>query len=354
MGGWVSMAPPPGGFVGRSKAAYTSFNNKVFVFGGQDATGNALGDSAIYDPATNTWTLVTAIANAPSPRWGAWAVWTGTEILVFGGTDTTGAALQSGATHDPVAAQWSPIANDSVGHVGPVGGASSTQAVFWGGWGTGSSLVASAERYNVSTNYWQAAPTASPAPGAVLDAAWAFTGANLYIFGGLTGGTTRTNLASSYSLTTNTWTALTAGPSARSGAFGAWDTLVFFVWAGRDNTTVRNDGYFYYGGTWTAMGGTGAPTARQAPQRNTGWAFVLAAGNIVFLGGLDTNGNALMDGARYDSGLTSGGASWTPVPAWPSGEAHLYSVAAYAGGEVLVWGGVNGTQVTATGDRWAP
>jgi N-acetylneuraminic acid mutarotase len=351
------MAPPPAGFVARERAAYTAFNNKLFVFGGADVNNVALGDAAIYDPATNTWTLVTGLANAPSPRWGATAVWTGTDILVYGGRATTsGAAIANGASYDPATDEWSPIAPGSVGHVHPVGGASSSQAVFWGGWGaTTATLVGTAERYTVATNSWQAAPTASPAPGAVQDPAWAFTGTVLYLFGGLIGGTTRTNLASSYSLTTNTWTALPAtGTTARSGSFGAWDTHAFFVWGGRDATAARNDGWYYYGGAWTPMGGTGTRTARSASHRQTGWAFVLEAGNIVFLGGFDTNSTALTDGALYIFTPTSGSATWTAIAAWPSTEQHLWAVAAYAGGEILVWGGINAGQATATGDRWAP
>jgi hypothetical protein len=356
-GGWLPMAPPPAGFVARQKAAYTTFNDKLFVFGGADANNVALGDAAIYDPATNTWTLVTA-PNAPSPRWGATAVWTGAQILVFGGRSIgTAPALADGASYDPAAAQWSAMNSDSVGHTFPVGGASSSRAVFWGGWGaTATTLVGSAERYDISGNSWQAAPSASPAPGAVQDPAWAFTGTNLYLVGGLVGGTTRTTSASSYSLTSNTWTALAAAPTgfSRSGSFGAWDTHSFFAWAGRDGTGARNDGYYYYGGTWSTMGGTGAPTARYASHRQTGWAFVIDAGNIVFLGGLDTYGNPLTDGSRYYSTPTSGGPNWISITGWLSGEQHLWAVAGYAGGEVLVWGGIDGTQVTATGDRWAP
>jgi hypothetical protein len=351
------MAPPPAGFVGRERAAYTTFNNKLFVFGGDDYSGTTLGDAAIYDPSTNTWTLVTANANAPSPRLLATAVWTGTKILVFGGRATTsGPALANGASYDPATEQWSPIANGLVAHSAPVGGTSSSQAVFWGGRGaTPATLSGTAERYTVATDSWQAASTIGTVPGTLQDPAWAFTGTNLYVFGGLIGGTTRTNQTWSYSLTTNSWTALTAaGTTARSGPFGAWDTRYFFVWGGRDATAARNDGWYYYGGVWTAMGGTGTPTARSASHRQTGWAFVIEAGSIVFLGGFDTNGTALTDGAQYVNTSTSGGATWNAISDWRSGEEHLWAVAAYAGGEILVWGGLNGTQATATGDRWAP
>ena len=73
----------------------------------------------------------------------------------------------------------------------------------------------------------------------------------------------------------------------------------------------------------------------------------------MFLGGEDINGAALTDGGRYDSSISSA-PSWTPIPGWPSGEAHSYGAAVYAGGAVLVWGGRHGNVVTTTGERWAP
>jgi hypothetical protein len=125
-----------------------------------------------------------------------------------------------------------------------------------------------------------------------------------------------------------------------------------FAWGGRNETAALNDGKAARNGTWTAMLQTGAPSPRWAPTRQTGWAFSRGPGDIVFLGGTDINGTALTVGGRYDG--FSPTPSWTPIPGWPSGEAHSYGAAVYAGGAVLVWGGHNGTLLTTTGERWAP
>ena len=347
------MSPAPSGFVGREKAAYTTIDDKLFVFGGQDAAGNALGDAALYDPARDTWTLVTAIANAPSPRRLATAVSAGDRILVVGGrSEYDGLGFVDGASFDPSTGEWSTIADAPVGRVGAIGAASSSHAVFWQGWaGTGTSLLQGAERYSVETDSWEAATSAPYAPTTLDHAAWASAGASLYLFGA-NGGTAE---AWSFGLTTNSWTMLpTDGTTARSGSFGAWDGYSFFAWGGRDATGAADDGWYYYGGFWAAMGGTGRPTARSVSHRETGWALVIDAGDIVFLGGFDTAGTALMDGGRFHGSPTSGAATWTSISEWPSGEQHLWGVAASAGGEVLVWGGRDGLDVTATGDRWAP
>src|SRR5262245_66664052 len=40
-----------------------------------------------YDPSTNTWTPTSMGANVPAERYHHTAVWTGTEMIVWGGTN---------------------------------------------------------------------------------------------------------------------------------------------------------------------------------------------------------------------------------------------------------------------------
>lgn len=357
--GWTNLAPPPIGFVAREKAAYAAFGDKLFVFGGADANGNALGDGAVYDPVTNRWRLVSVDVNTPRARRLATAVWTGKLILVCGGrADDAAVAYLDGAAYDPQSDQWTTIANSPTGRVAPIGFSSATQAAFWGGWGTASTLLSGDDRIDMTTNTWQSGlPTGDP--GIIDGPAWAFTGQYLYMFGGRLGGTTKSSQAWSFNLASNSWSNLAAitGPSlisARWGAFGTWDGAAFYVWGGRDETSAKNNGQFYSGGFWTASVQQGAPSGRWVPYRQSGWAFARAAGDLLFLGGQDFADKFLTDGARYNTGLGATAASWSPIPAWKSGEAHQWGVAAYVGGAVIVWGGRNGTVLTTTGDRWAP
>jgi hypothetical protein len=54
-----------------------------------------------YDPATDTWTP-TSLVSAPALRWMHAAVWTGTEMLVEGGTP----GVLAGGRYDPAADTW--------------------------------------------------------------------------------------------------------------------------------------------------------------------------------------------------------------------------------------------------------
>ena len=62
----------------------------MLIWGGMSYAGSFgdpkghYADGAAYDPATNTWTPLPA-AGAPSPRVYQTAVWTGTQMLIWGG-----------------------------------------------------------------------------------------------------------------------------------------------------------------------------------------------------------------------------------------------------------------------------
>lgn len=351
--GWVDMSDPPSGFSAREQAAFVAFDNKLFIFGGLDASGQPLDTGAIYDPATDTWELVSVGTNLPSPRALATAVWTGARIVVFGGIDPKrNKELADGAIYDPATDSWSAMAPNSTGRGAAMGGATSSAAFFWGGWNAKGNALGGADRYDLGFNSWLPATESSSDPGAVLDAATAFTGQYLYVYGGRhSEGEDPVGTAARYALDTSSWSSvISPGLSARYGAFGIWDSLAFLVWGGRDLSAVRNDGQYLYNNVWLAMSVEGAPSPRSASQRETGWAFARGSGDILYIGGLDANGNALTNGGRYDAWTPK----WTAIEDWPSGQEHRWAAAAQVAGEILIWGGRDGTAVTAKGERWLP
>ena len=64
--------------------------SEMIVWGGLDYTNATIYDTgARYNPATDVWTLLTATA-PPAPRFRHTAVWTGSEMIVWGGQDSNG------------------------------------------------------------------------------------------------------------------------------------------------------------------------------------------------------------------------------------------------------------------------
>jgi N-acetylneuraminic acid mutarotase len=97
------------------------------VWGGDDGSG-PVASGARYNPVTDTWS---PMQDAPIVRGGHTAIWTGTEMIVWGGElfDPPGAA------YNPAHDTWRSIATDSA----PSGRADHTavwtgsEMIVWGG-----------------------------------------------------------------------------------------------------------------------------------------------------------------------------------------------------------------------------
>ena len=78
---------------------------KMIVWGGITAAGYT-NTGGIYDPVTNTWTATdNSGPEAPSARTDHTAIWTGTKMIVWGGTTAAG-YTKTGGIYDPVTNTW--------------------------------------------------------------------------------------------------------------------------------------------------------------------------------------------------------------------------------------------------------
>lgn len=135
-GHWSRMAPSP--LAPRSQAVIVWTGSQLIVWGGAGANGDHLyADGAAYDPGTNRWQL---LPPAPlSPRDDATAVWTGREMVVFGGfTGLVDGPRQvpsnQAAAYDPATRRWRLLPPAPVTpRAGAVGIDLGGQAVFLGG-----------------------------------------------------------------------------------------------------------------------------------------------------------------------------------------------------------------------------
>src|SRR4029077_20990459 len=78
--------------------------SEMIVWGGYGTQDFFLNTGGKYNPTTDTWTS-TDFINAPAPRDYHTAVWTGSEMLVWGGGNSTG-YLNSGGGYNPVTNSW--------------------------------------------------------------------------------------------------------------------------------------------------------------------------------------------------------------------------------------------------------
>jgi hypothetical protein len=159
---------------------------KMIVWGGLDGNFDALASGGIYDPTTDLWTPVPSVG-APSPRTGHTAVWTGTKMLIFGGSNTESPGsvanlLADGAAFDPESGEWTPLANAGFPLARYRHGAvwTGTEMLVFGGELTGGNVATSGAAYRPNSDSWRSLPNA-PETRASQTGVW--SGAELLVFG---------------------------------------------------------------------------------------------------------------------------------------------------------------------------
>src|SRR5437016_2389196 len=104
---------------------------EMIVWGGWDGT-NYFNTGGRYNPSTDSWTA-TSTTNAPAAR-SATAVWTGSEMIVWGGATSSG-YLNTGGRYNPGTDTWTPTSttNAPVGRELPTGVWTGSEMIVWGG-----------------------------------------------------------------------------------------------------------------------------------------------------------------------------------------------------------------------------
>jgi len=109
--------------------------SEMIIWGGAftDNVYHFLNTGGRYDPATDTWTP-TGMTNAPIGRWRHAAVWTGSEMIVWGGG--TNDFLNTGGRYNPTDDSWTAIstANAPTERVKHTALWTGSEMVVWGGY----------------------------------------------------------------------------------------------------------------------------------------------------------------------------------------------------------------------------
>ncbi len=160
----------------------------MIVYGGRNGAA-ALNDGARFNPAAGgTWT---ALPVGPSARFYHTALWTGTGMIVWGGSDTGGATpLKTGGIYRPLTNDWAATGTAGAPDARLQHGAvwTGTEMIVFGGTTSASSFAYSASggRYNVSNNSW-VLTTLNGAPAARVRPNLAWSGDQLTVWGGSNG-----------------------------------------------------------------------------------------------------------------------------------------------------------------------
>jgi hypothetical protein len=192
---WRKLAPSPLHADQGPVGAWTGRELIVLVDGTNPLNGTPwparFARAAAYDPSTDTWRR---IAPPPAPHQGATAVWDGRELLLVGGYAHIGTLpwrlARTGFAYDPETNRWREISPLDSGRTGFAVAWTGTRLILWGGTtmpGGGAKPVKPQSpprglAYDPSTGRWSALPI-SPLRGRLYPTA-VWTGRSLIVWGG--------------------------------------------------------------------------------------------------------------------------------------------------------------------------
>lgn len=240
---WRTLATPP--LSARDDAAVVWTGSQVLVWGGGSYNSAPFADGAVYEPANDSWTIMPAAPLAA--RHDPVSAWTGTEMVVWGGID--GAQLADGAAYNPAANTWRAIATAPLDGVAATMASTvwtGTELIIWGGDDAAGQPRATGAAYNPSTDIWRSL-AASPLL-ARHEAATVWTGSEMVVWGGAPadGGPGHAPFSdgAAYNPSTDTWRTIAVSPLAGRIAPAVWTGTEMLVVAGRNSD---RDGMFAFG-----------------------------------------------------------------------------------------------------------
>jgi N-acetylneuraminic acid mutarotase len=316
---------------------------EMIVWGGTDGS-NTVNTGGRYNPSMDTW-IATSTTNAPSARASHTAVWSGNEMIIWGGEeDTFPFFLNSGGRYNPGTDSWTAIGTSNA----PSARYAHT-AVWTGGemivWGGQDNIGYSntGGRYNPSTDSWTATSTTNAPLGEYSHTA-VWTGGEMIVWGGFDG-STDVDTGGRYNPGTNSWTAtsISNAPAARDGHTAVWTGTEMIVWGGENSGNNFNTGGRYNPDTdaWTVTTTTNAPAGRAS--HTAVW-----TGNEMIVWGGVGNSGVLNTGGRYNVGTNS----WTATNTTSAPSARIDYTAVWSGSEMIVWGGYSSGNALNTGGRY--
>lgn len=222
--------------------------SEMLVWGGWSSAGTYATSGNRYDPATDTWTGMQSLY-APSPRIHHLSAWNGSRLLIWGGQDASG-YFGNGGRWDPATILWDTTSNPTMTGTNvpaarrrAVAAHTGSSWIVYGGFNGTNGVLANGGVWDDATNSWKSmATTGAPGPKELPVAAW--SGSEFIVWGG------RSNIGNwgqypaftggRYNPVTDAWAALptTNQPENAYAAGAAWVCDRMVVWGGNVNTSV--------------------------------------------------------------------------------------------------------------------
>jgi hypothetical protein len=264
--GWSTLPAPP---FSRFGGAAVWTGTELVLWGGESDYGEEVhGDGAAFNPATGRWRPL-----APGPllaRSGAAAVWTGDEMLIWGGHEAT---TNDGAAYDPEEDEWRSLPDSPLGARVPVGAVwTGTEVIVWGSASRAASAVDGAA-YDPREDRWRELP---PAPFALNEATLAWTGEEMVVFGARLDGNnwsdTEHARGAAFDPATSRWRVLPPYAFSPQASTAVWTGQELVVW----DYELRAAAYDPAADTWRPLPDLPLDFSECYPKGTLGAGLVLA------------------------------------------------------------------------------
>jgi hypothetical protein len=179
---WSELPPAP---ISGRHAAGAWTGTEMIIVGGNDADEHVFADGAAYNPSTRSWRRLPPM---PQPRAGATVVWDGAEVLVVGGEGAFETKqcrpCADGLAYNPSSNRWRRLPRMQFPREGHIAVWTGTQLLVWGG-------VTDIHRdtvpphgvaYDPATSRWSALPMSPLRGRSGAIAVW--TGTSMIVWGG--------------------------------------------------------------------------------------------------------------------------------------------------------------------------
>src|SRR5262245_5056163 len=162
----------------------------MIVWGGRSPRSSSpfeipVQTGGVYDPVADTWSP-TSTTGAPAPRVRHSAVWTGTRMIVWGGTDfgLNPTSFATGGLYDPQTDSWTPVGSPGAPAARQEHTAvwTGSRMIVWAG-RDGSTYFDTGASYDPAADVWTSITT-SNAPSARLRHTAVWTGSRMIVWGG--------------------------------------------------------------------------------------------------------------------------------------------------------------------------
>jgi spore germination protein GerM len=251
-GGWRRLTPPQSSGTAPSRDTAVWTGTELLVW----------GSNLAYDPAANRWRRLPA-----PPAGGGLVAWTGKEMIGWGG-GCCGDASNDGAAYDPATNTWRKLAHSPLpGSQHPIGAWTGKELIVVVGGGQ-------AAAYEPAQDAWRSITPLPQSNVLVGGASAVWDGKELLVGGTSAAHHRRISGGFAYDPATNLWRRLPPAPIGRSGAAAVWAGTRMLLWGGGSSGTA----YAPVADEWSSLPPAPLPAKLEATAVWTGRSMIVWGG----------------------------------------------------------------------------